>query len=271
MKTRNTGPRGAARPVFAFTLIELLVTLSMISVLAGMLAASITNGHAKAKVTRCTNNFRQLGIAVNLYTADGNGGLFPSPMLRTATSGLTNYGSIEPTFVDLSMITILDAHGVSPEMYFCPTRRRWRDADNFYRAETGGRPIQTSADLVSYYRLQGACMAFLDIFWWVPRPLEGLGEMKYPDPTCLEARIPQPWPTKNEDDSARIKPIASDWLVSQWDNERRAVVSASGGHSLRTNIRSNNALFADGHVETTPFVAVRWQLLNNRRNLAYLY
>ncbi len=270
---RNWEPdhRWAGKRASAFTLVELLVTLATIGILAGLLGAAIIYGREKAKVTRCTNNFRQLGIAANLYATEGKGGLFPSPMLRTATSGLTNYDSIDPAWVDFAMITELDAHGVTPEMYFCPARRRWRVAVDFYRWKSVGKSIQTSADLISYYQLQGAAMAFLDMFWWVPRPLEGLGEMKFPDPEFLETRIQEPWPSKSEDPSAAIQPIASDWLLGGWDNVRRAVTSASGGHTFRSKIRSNNALFSDGHVETRPFATVRWQLLNHRKDAAYLY
>lgn len=273
MKCRNLAISSFSRyyPVSGFTLVELLVTIGVIAILAVLLTASISYGSARAKVTRCTNNFRQLGIAVHLYEADEKGGRLPSYMLMTISSQLTNYGSIEPYFVDFMMITSLETHGVSPSMYFCPTRGRWKDAEDFYKSKSGGKGIQTCADLVAYYRHQGASMAFLDMFWWIPRPLEGLPDPKFPDPKLLDTRIPDPWPTKTEDSSASIQPIASDWLLGGWDNGRRVVTSASGGHTFRGKIRSNNALFADGHVETRPFSAVRWQCLNNKKETAYMY
>lgn len=264
MKSPCAGAKG-------FTLVELLATIAILGILASLLTVSISSGRAKAKVARCTNNFRQIGLAVNLYAADGKAGLLPSFMLMTASTSLTNYGAIEPTFVDFGMITNLEAHGVSPHMYFCPTRLRWDDANSFFRARTGQEGMQTGADLVAYYRHQGASMAFLDMFWWIPRPLEGLPGMKFPDPASLHARIPDPWPTKAEDPSAATKPIASDWLLGGWDSQTKTVTSASGGHTFRGKVRSNNALFADGHVETRPYPVVRWQSLNGQKTTAYLY
>ena len=161
-------------------------------------------------------------------------------------------------------------------MWFCPTHEeRWRVADEFYRFKSGGRGIVTAADLETYYRRnQKAAMAFPDMFWWVPRPLEGSSTLVFPDAKLLRTRIPDPWPTKLEDSSVNTQPIASDWLVASWDDDLNAPGSASGGHSFGLKVRNNNAVFADGHVETRPWSAVKWQLIQGggaRGRLAYLY
>jgi hypothetical protein len=213
---------------------------------------------------------RQIAIACQLYAADGKEGLLPSYMLLTASSRLREYRDIEPWFVAPDMITNLEKYGVAPSMWFCPTREKWNTANDFYRWKTG-KSIGTGADLVEYYHLQTAPMGFLDMFWWVPRPLEGL-DVDYPNPELLKTRTGEPWPGKIEDSTAATQPIASDWLIGDWDAERKVVTRASGGgHAFGGKIRSNNAVFTDAHVETRPYSKVQWQALSGDGRRAYMY
>ncbi|MFC1766720.1 prepilin-type N-terminal cleavage/methylation domain-containing protein, partial [Planctomycetota bacterium] len=76
-KTRYGTPflsfRGKGR---AFTLVELLVTLSVVSVLLGLLLPALGRVRASARQTVCQSRLRQWGVAFSLY-ADENDGFFP--------------------------------------------------------------------------------------------------------------------------------------------------------------------------------------------------
>lgn len=267
---------GRARSGWAFTLIELLVVIGIIGLLVGLLVPAVVYGRFRAKVAICTGNFRQWAIASATYATDDGHGRLPSFQLPTASSKLSNYSALEPWFVAIPMITNMGSYGVTARMWFCPTHEeRWRNADEFRRFKSGGQGVVTPADLDTYYRLdQKASIAFPDLFWWVPRPLEGSSTLVFPDPKQLRTRIPDPWPTKMEDASAGIQPIASDWLVGTWDDDLKQVTSASLGHSFGGKVRNNNAAFADGHVETRPWSDVKWQMIQGGGAAgyrAYLY
>ena len=76
------------RTRICFTLIELLVVIGIIAVLASMLLPSLTRSRELAKKTYCSNNQKQLGIAMALYRGDFNG-FFPPSGDSNATNNVT--------------------------------------------------------------------------------------------------------------------------------------------------------------------------------------
>jgi len=90
-----------------FTLIELLVVIAIIAILAAILFPVFARTRERARITSCTSNLRQIGIALDIYRKD-NGDRWPYQLWKWA---------------DAPGPGALEAYVRSRKVMICPTSR----------------------------------------------------------------------------------------------------------------------------------------------------
>ncbi|QDU90293.1 Type II secretion system protein G precursor [Pirellulimonas nuda] len=118
----------------AFTLVELLVVIAIIGILVAMLLPAVQSAREAARRMSCSNNLKQLALAVQLY--EQNAGTFPRARTHNANTGVTwaveimPYIEEQPAYDawDKAKFNFRNAPAQLREQhidaYYCPSRRQ---------------------------------------------------------------------------------------------------------------------------------------------------
>jgi prepilin-type N-terminal cleavage/methylation domain-containing protein len=96
-----------------FTLIELLAVIAIIAVLATFATPVITSAIERGRSAKCVNNLRQIGVAVQQFSADND---YRFPAIETEPPSLPPGVESEGTALE-----VLGPYGITQEILTCPT------------------------------------------------------------------------------------------------------------------------------------------------------
>jgi prepilin-type N-terminal cleavage/methylation domain-containing protein len=108
MSTRLAGTRShrsGSRP-FGFTLVELLVVIAIIGVLVALLLPAVQSARESARRMQCSNNLRQISIAVHSYHDAIK--YLPPASTNAALSGSSAFAAILPYIEQSNAYTLYD-------------------------------------------------------------------------------------------------------------------------------------------------------------------
>jgi prepilin-type N-terminal cleavage/methylation domain-containing protein/prepilin-type processing-associated H-X9-DG protein len=261
---KSAKPQTSTEVRTAFTLIELLVVIAIIAILAALLLPALAAAKFRAKVTQCTSNCRQWGVAVNMYANDAPKGAFP----RFDDSSLNNTWDLSP-----DMITGLGPYGLTVPMWYCPVRPGDFEADNSYIVQYYHHPETSLNDLITATtRDYGAQLAVCYYSWWVPRMKGGSAA----NPVMLPSTTPStnPWPTSLTDRQVNVQPILTDRAGSSSPNlallgslsSNPDLQNTGAAHEFASQVKNSNLLYGDGHVDRHKYTQMQMQFFGNYYN-----
>jgi prepilin-type N-terminal cleavage/methylation domain-containing protein len=200
----------------AFTLVELLVVIGIISLLISVLLPALNKARQQANLIDCQSRLRQMGQALNIYTAENNG-LLPYSDVRYDPTVSTPWlaGTAPPSsaefswYWDFTLSQEIQANILGPDRLVHNLSPIFRDVDTIdatygryvnhytcnprifhdnYEAETLQDGTAISAQYVKNPKLSNIKPSTAFLFWDSPQIVDwGPGNVAYEQATEIDA------------------------------------------------------------------------------------
>jgi prepilin-type N-terminal cleavage/methylation domain-containing protein len=240
-----------------FTLIELLVVIAIIAILAAMLMPVLASAKRRALQANCLSNFKQMGVALRMYTDDANDYLPPGPI----TGGYTVQTAPSSDIYYLSQTQ-------SPVYSGDPSTTNYRKYLVYYLATYLSLPSPTAG--VTNVAMAFICPAFLSTSGYNPST-DPNGP--YVDAFCYsvtrtnaypQSLLTPTFPFGKEGNNAAMKlnqisqlvPLTDIWVAGDIDDECVSTPSSLGSPAstyvaaLPVHVSVRNFLFFDLHCDS---------------------
>ena len=223
------------RSLHGFTIIELLVVISIIAVLISLLLPTLKAAKRQMMVLSCMNNFKQIGIGLQVYVTQSNDQYPPANSINVTQ--IWNPAVESPDTGNRQNLVDIAGNTESSLLYFCP-----------FFVKAGYSP-DSSTDLSSPYKrhfecaLNGICgvgynMLFLAGTAWHSFEFSG-------NPDLDGDGVADP-PAPGYSDAAVVSDHNS---VGSGTFEVPETAVHSDAFTNHVPFRDSNVLYADGHAE----------------------